>query len=233
MKKITEEMYITRFPLLNYNYFNELGDKEEYLKEYVFYNNMFLKYLIKNTSLKQIDNEIGDSRKFKHQILGVSEGYQDLYQYLCNEELTFFYIRNNIYIEALSKEEKDFLDSKIGSEYNDEIESFIKNTFKKVIFEDVNKDKSIIDINYGPSTSRNFFSSNDSLVIGARMVPGFSKVDNKENRDEYFARLAFFRKKCEELKDLLNDELNMEVSVIEYSDSSIRELDIESENVLK
>ena len=102
MRKIDSEAYNTRFPNLNSEYFDNLENKGEYLDEYSMYVKLLLTYLINKTSIKRTEAEIKDCKDFKYPIQGPYEEEQDLYQYLCSDELSYFYIRNYIYIERLS-----------------------------------------------------------------------------------------------------------------------------------
>ena len=227
MKKITNEMYETRFPNTNYEYFNSEVDKEKYLQEYSLYSELLLMYLINNTSLGKIDNEIKECTNFKSKVMAIPETYQDLYQYLCSEKLTYFYIRNNIHIERLDEKERDYLDSLLGTNfvYNDEINSFIENTYKKLICEEL-KDKPY-NINFGPSDSIDFFARNDSLVIGARMYQGF--VPGEE--DDFYDKTEYFDNKCSEIEELLNRELDINTKVIQYGEGSIKNITIEQSEI--
>lgn len=237
LKKVSINMYNTRFPLLNSEYFDNIENKEEYLNEYSMYNYLLLMFLIKNTSIKRIDNEIKNCREFKSEFKCTFDEDKDLYQYLCDGELSYFYIRNNLYIERLSAEEKKYLDSLISSsnfEFNEESEKFIKDTFMKVISEETkNNHESSYYLNFGPSDSRTFFALNNSIVIGARFYPGMDSNDKEDFEKNYYARLEYFSNKCEELEKLLKSELGKEASVIEYDSDSVNTLALDESVLLK
>ena len=227
-------MYETRFPNVNYEYFDSFDNKEDYLNEYSTYVNLFVKYLIKNTSLKKFDNDLEFYKIEKFGIESISEKHQDLYQYLCNDELKYYYVRNNVYVERLSKEEKEYLDSIINNsdfKYDEKVNKFIKDTFKKVIYEDISEETGkSVDLNFGPNTSYDFYASNDSLVIGARMEQG---MHPDEPDDVFFSKKGFFEREIRSLKTALERELDMNVSVIEYDDYSIEELPNVEDKALK
>ena len=233
MKSINENNYETRFPYLNSEYYNNLSDKEEYFNEYVTYVKLLLEFLIKNTSIKKIDDIIKNHEGFKYPIESVDKEDEDLYQYLCDEYLSYFYIRNNIYIERLDKEEKKYLDSLINSndEFNKEKESFIEKTLIKIINEDP-ETKEEYYLNFGPGDTREYFALNNSLVIGARMMEGIKPEVFKENKHAFFERADYFEEKCEELKSLLKKELSINVSVIIYNDNSVRNISLEENKKL-
>ena len=134
-----------------------------YYRNYEYYNYMFYIFLIHNTNIKQIDNEfIKSSLKY----ISITESQQDFYQ-LISCELKYFYIRNNLYIQRLSKDESGFIMSRINNNnyaYDSEVEQFIKNTFKKVISEG---DGYINFYNFGP-THLDYSAPVDSLIIGFR-----------------------------------------------------------------
>ena len=234
MKKISELMYVTKFPFSNFNYFKDLEDKELYLNECSTYYDLLLKYLINNTSIKKFEEEISNCKDYMFDITGVSKESMDLYQYISSDRLSFFYIRNNVFVEKLDENEKKYLDSLIDKdEYNEEIESFIKKTYKKVIKEERDDSKESYYINFGPSTNERFLALNDSLIIGARMNEYVSSLKTEEEKDNYFKRINYFDNKCNELKECLKKELNEEVSVIKYDDYSVKKIVFESEKTLK
>ena len=233
MKKIEEFNFYTKFPFSNYDYFDGLKDKEQYLKEYSLYNNLLLKYLIKKTSIKRFDDIIKNCKDYSFEFEPLRYNL-DIYQYLCNEDLDFFYIRSNIYPENLNDSEKEFLDSLIDKdiEYNREIEKFVEDTYLKVIYEKTRNNKPMM-MNFGPSESEEFFALNDSLVIGGRFDVAVSHIDNEEDRKNYYGRINYFRQECEYLQERLSEELNIDVRVIYYDDNSIKEMPILDAKVLK
>lgn len=236
MKKLTQEIYETRFPNINYEYFDSLDNKEEYLNEYSTYVKLFLMYLIKNTSIKRMESEIRDCPDFKYKIPGSYPEDQDMYQYLCNEDLEYFYIRNNIYIERLTPKEKEYLDSIANSKdfkFDDKAEKFVKETVLKLIKDGTRTDTNdSYYINFGPSDDRYFYAFNDSIVIGARMYPGMPADDLEEFNKSYHKRMDYFSEKCEELEELLNKELNMKTKVIEYGDTSVKKITFDENKTL-
>ena len=235
MRKINIENYETKFPYLNYEFFNNLENKEEYLNEYSAYVELLVKYLIKNTSIKEMDDKIKNSKEFICPFEGVEKDNQDLYQYLCSDYLTFFYIRNNIYIERLTDEEKKQLNSIINSnnqEFDESQELFVKNTFSKLIKEEIGSNKNNL-VNFGPGNKSEYYALTDSLVIGARYDEGVPVEAFNQNKHLYFERQDYFEEECESLNKKLKDELKQEVSVIRYNNDSIKTIKIENDIVLK
>lgn len=105
---ITIKDYETRFPKKNLEYFNNLNDleKEEYLKLFQKYHTLASKYLIRKFNLIKFDNSLKNSA---NKFLIVKENDMDLYQFLCKDQLSYFYLRNNFYIERLNEEELEHL----------------------------------------------------------------------------------------------------------------------------
>ena len=106
---IDEEEYKLRFP--NFDKFDiteiDKDVKFYYLSLYTSYMKSFTEYLIKNTNIKKYDDELLSSNLKFYPVL---YNNKDVYQKLNQNLLKYFYIRNNIYITRLSKEELKFLE---------------------------------------------------------------------------------------------------------------------------
>ena len=234
MKKITYSTFLTKYPNSNYDYFSKLDDKELYLDEVSKYYELLMDYLIKNTDIKKIDDEIKNCKDFIFDIENVKEDKIDFYQFVCNNKLSFFYVRSNIYIERLDENEKKFLDSLIpDGKYNDEVDLFIKKTYSKVTSEGPFRGKEKYLLNYGPSNTNKFFASNNTLVIGSRMDEYVNHIDNDKEREEYFKRFNYFETKSREVEENLKEKLNYDVKVIIYDESSVKILNQEKEKTLR
>ena len=81
---------------------------QEYLILYNTYNNLLIQFLMKEYSLINVDNELA-KRKDEYKELSYEE--KDMYQKSASGYLKYFYLRNNIYIERLSIEERDYLNN--------------------------------------------------------------------------------------------------------------------------
>ena len=229
MKLIDENFYNTRFPVVSDFDLSKFDDngKKVYLAEYSLYSSFLYDYLIKHTSIKRSDDTLKNSTIYEFPT--ISEDDMDLYQYLSIGKLNYFYIRNNIYIERLSKEEHEFLVNRIKNkkyEFDDEVDKFINDTFKKLIFENVDeKNTPNIDLNFGPSSSYSFYASNDSLVIGERFYPYVKDLSTDELRQKYMDRQMYISDYLNKVKEILTNELKMNVAVIEYDEGSIKKKD--------
>ncbi len=214
-KMISISDYELRLPKSNEKYFNNLNEaqKEEYVKLYEVYSKFLLEYLIKKYNLLKYDNIFKNS---KSNFVPMPIEKIDMYQTLCRNKLNYIYIRNNIYIERLNKEEISYLYSIVGKEYNQEIEIFIAKTFKKLIIE--NND-AYLKINYG-FNNRSYQGSSNALVIGLR-YDKYVDSNNKNFEELNEQRLLEKDNIIEYIKEELQHKSNMNIEVIEYGDFSV------------
>ncbi len=207
--------YETRLPNSNQEYFNNLSNvsKQEYLNLYLLYYNLLYKYLIPKLNLKQYDNMLLNSDNIFYQ---VSLENMDLYQRIGSNYLKYFYLRNNLYIERLTKEELDFLKKKLLSNNNEldqETTTFIENTYQKVMLENT---KDITNINYGPD-NYSFYKPSNNIIIGVRVD------DLSKETIELEAIVNFYTKKLKEFK--------IPCSIIIYNGFSINKLSNDNKNM--
>ena len=100
-------------------------EMNNYIIVYNVYSNLLIQFLIKKYHLLDVDKEL---EKRKNLFPEVPDLEKDLYQHLAIGYLKYYYLRNNIYIERLNKEELNYLFSIYKSEdlsLNDENEKFI------------------------------------------------------------------------------------------------------------
>ena len=220
---ITISDYETRFPISNQKYFDNLNNdgKQEYLNLYLLYYNLLYKYLIPKLNLKQYDNMLLNSDNIFYQ---VPLENMDLYQRIGSSYLKYFYLRNNIYIERLTKEELEFLKKKLlsnNTELDKETIVFIENTYQKVMLETPNN---IVNISYGPD-SYNFYKPSNNIIIGVRFDNYYKKENESDSEwnDKYNDRIyeleivtKFLAKRLEDFK--------VPCSIIIYNDFSINKL---------
>lgn len=220
---IDKKSFVTRFPNGNKDIDNlDEQTNETYRLLYQAYSNLFRKYLIEKLELKKYDDEMSNSSlNYKK----VSEEKMDIYQSFTKKELNYLYIRNNLYIERLSSEQKELLYDWFvqGKEdLNDDNISFIESTYKQVIFEDVSGTGDILSINYGPDNPSYYFPNN-SLVIGIR----YDEFDlNGMSDDEWDAN---HDKQIEEINSLIirfmleqKDKISVPLYCALYNDYSIK-----------
>ena len=219
-KNISQENFKTSLSTFNIDSLNE-NELEEYLNLSTLYRKLLNEY-IKLLGLQKYDELLKNSNL---NFIKIDEQEQDFYQYYNNSNLTYYYIRNNIYLNRLTLEEKNFLKNKLNNQdytMDNETITFINNTFKKVIKEIHNNVNEPFDTNFGP-TSSSFFARNDALVIGFR-YDEFNDVGmddetfdiNYENQQKYYKSLN------KQLENELKNKLQIPVTVIEYDENSIK-----------
>ena len=210
----TIEDFDTRFPKLNSEYFDNLltKEKEQYLARYKKYCDMFISFLIDRLKLDDIENSMSKDENY---LLPLKEKDYDFYQQLSSDKMKYLYLRNNLYIERLSSEEVKVLDE--STEFND---SFIENTFQKVISDYPNEN---VTTNYGPDSSKYYVNSNN-IILGLRIdddyyPEGVNRVDLMLKRD---SDVDFYINYIESKSKKV---LNNNISVIRYDKYSIKKKD--------
>ncbi len=219
---IIKENYDTRFPKTNKKFVDSLDEesKELYINLYYAYSVLFNQYINVLLNLKEYDNELKDLNPVKDENM-------DIYQYLSKDSLKYIYIRNNIYVERLSDEEKEFL-MKCISDINEmpsvDVYNFIKNTYRKVIFENINNDGSICAINFGPLTQRYIFP-NDSLILGIRYDKyANSSISDEEFKNKYTSDLFKVTNISKKMSNELKEKLDIPIFVAIYDDYSVESI---------
>lgn len=221
---INKENYETRFPNLNSNFINILDedDIEIYLELYSAYSYFFRKYITDKLDLKKYDDKLTNSNL---NYLKVKNKNMDIYQNFSRDVLNYFYIRNNLYVERLTLDEKAYVYQKFVT--NDDVMSdkmicFIESTYKKVIFENMNNDGQLYDINYGPDNPM-YFAPNNALIIGVRYddfnLNGQTDEEWDANRNKQFYYLF------ELMENIENDGKNKfsaPVICIKYDEYSVK-----------
>ena len=226
MKKLSKEEF-ELFKGTNLNLKSE-NERQEYMKMYLLYRQLLTEYLIKILNLKEYDNKLIQSDlKFS----STSQKDMDIYQYVCSDFMKYFYIRNDLNIKVLSKEEIQFLKEKISlGDFNldEKTSEFIGKTYAKVIFKDVLNNGEIYNVSYGPNAFR-FFAPNNAIVIGFR----YDEFENNGMNDEQWAELNdkqrnYLSKLLEILKQESEGKLNIPISIIEYDDSSVESMTVKN-----
>ena len=181
MRTLTISEFNSRFPKGNSSYFDGLTSAEQmkYVELYSLYASLLNLYCIRNFEFAKYDKILLDS-PYKFPV--VEDDDMDMYQFLASDYLNYLYVRNNCYIERLSDDEWNYLvglSTSVSKDddilYDDSIDSFIGNSFKKVISEDSE------NILFGSENS-NAFADGNGLVVGVRydnykMLPGQNDED--------------------------------------------------------
>lgn len=196
-------------------------ERKEYLSLYNLYRRLFSEYIIKKIDLKLFDEKIVNSE------LGftpLSNEKMDIYQYFSSDELIYLYIRNNIYIEKLTKEQVKFLKQRIKSKnftLDKEAEKLIEDSYQKVIFEDLLQDGKKYNILFGPD-SKSFLAPNNSIVIGFR-YDEYNKdgLDDGAWFEKHISQIKFLKEIFDEMQEVFNEKLPEGTKIINYNDMSI------------
>lgn len=235
MKSLTVEEYKSRIPVGNAQYFDSLSrsEQEDYVNQYCVYSELLTDYFIKHFDFKEYDNALVNS---PCSFCLVDEDDMDIYQYLASDKLSYLYIRNNIYIERLDDNDRNYLISLCANDeivYNDEIDSFIGKTYKKLICEE--NDRCF----FGPETYEYLLDGNN-LIIGIRyddyqLLPGQTE---DEWFDSNYERLQDIDMLSELLEVRFAKECGCDVSVAKYNVNSVNKrnfinsVSLENENKL-
>lgn len=229
---INKEDYETRFPNLNGNFINNLSEKEieVYLELYSAYSYFFRKYMIDRLDLRKYDEKLTNSNL---NYLKVKDENMDIYQDYSKDVLNYFYIRNNLYVERLTLEEKEYVYEKFVTGDNimsDKMINFIENTYKKVVFENISNDGQLCNINYGPDNPM-YYAPNNSLIIGVRYddfnLNGQTDEEWDANRQKQFDYLF---EVMDNLEYDSNNKVDIPVICIRYDEYSIKKKEINQQN---
>lgn len=195
--------------------------KEEYLLLYFSYRKLFTEYIIEKVNLIKYDGEISRSNlNFKP----VELNEMDVYQYFSSDILKYFYIRNNIYIERLTRDEKKILQCNVedkGCKLDIETKKMIETTFQKVIFEDVGKDGKEYMTSYGPNSS-SFLAKNNSLVIGMRYDEfGEDGLDDDSWDLLHNERVSYLYTFFYNMIQNIKSEFDIPITILQYNEFSV------------
>ncbi len=189
-----------------------------YVQIYGLYSSLLIKYLDKILHLKEREEQMKNSPM---QIQPLKEKDKDAYQSL--SPLEFFYVRNDLHLENISKDELRILQKRCENKNNqlDAIsEQIIQNTCMAVITNP--KFKNGTHINYGPTTSTDFFAPNNSIVLGLRRDPEYEKGqgDNPEWTELYLKK-EIVMKALERLVEEDAKKNKIPLEVIIYNEASV------------
>jgi len=223
-KKIKEEELKTTFPSTRMINSEEMSEqqKNDYISMYNLYRKLFSEYIMGKLELKKYDDELTNSSlNFKC----VDEEKMDVYQYCTSDELKYLYIRNNIHIERLSDQEKNFLINRlrdIKDELDEEARQLVQSTYQKLIFEDVGKDGKQHITFYGPD-SMNYTARNDSLIIGMRYDEfDLNGLDDEAWDELHTKQLMDLREMFYKLVIEQKGKVNVPITILQYNDFSVK-----------
>ncbi len=193
---------------------NDLNEKFSsiYKKYYLFLE----KYLNEVLNISKIDNLVSMNDT---NMEPVDKKDMDIYQDLSSNK--YFYIRNTLYIEKLTEDEINLLNTK--EIFDDDIRSLIKNSYKRIITTTMPKDGTTI--NYGPLAPA-FFAQCNALIIGFRYDPLFdgelAKTDDDAWYDNYIKQQVFITNLLNLLNKEFSEKIDIPIQVIKYDENSIK-----------
>ena len=205
---------ITNNDLLVQKGFKIDEDDNNYFKLLNKYKKLFEEYLKEKLPLELINDNM---KKSNLKFVPIKKEDMDFYQITSTMNLDYIYLRNNLYIEKLNKEDLDFLSKK--DNLDDETKEFIKRTYQTVINAYENDEKRIIF--YGPENSKHLCDSTD-VVLGIRYnefeVNGMSDEEFQKN---FLEKLRLIAQVSTLLEIAAPNELGSQVKVIQYNELSI------------
>lgn len=184
-----------------------------YLAMYSVYMEWFINLLVSKTDITKFDKEIKNSNlKFTK----AKDDKLDFYQKFSRDYLDYFYLRNNLYLYRLNKEEYNFIIDRIKNDkyiYDKETEKFILDTYKKIIFEKV-KDYKKAKVNHDVHDMGRYIENN-AIIIGIRYdinndLKGKEWYDNLKLQEKEIAKIST------ELLKNLNSFFSNNVAIIDY-----------------
>lgn len=184
-----------------------------YLAMYSVYMEWFINLLVSKTDITKFDKEIKNSNlKFTK----AKDDRLDFYQKFSRDYLDYFYLRNNLYLYRLNKEEYNFIIDRIKNDkyiYDKETEKFILDTYKKIIFEKV-KDYKKAKVNHDVHDMGRYIENN-AIIIGIRYdinndLKGKEWYDNLKLQEKEIAKIS------NELLKNLNSFFSNNVAIIDY-----------------
>ena len=187
-------------------------ENNEYFKLLNKYKKLFEEYLKEKLPLELIDDNM---KKSDLKFVPVKKEDMDFYQITSTMNLDYIYLRNNLYIEKLSKEDLEFLSKK--DKLDEESKEFIKRTYQTVI--NPYDEKRIIF--YGPENEKHLCDSTD-VVLGIR----YNEFEQNGMSDEEFQKnfleqLRLIAQVSTLLEIASPNELGSGVKVIQYNELSI------------
>ena len=189
-----------------------------YVQIYELYSSLLLKYLDKLLNLKEKEEQMKNSPM---QIQPLKEKDKDAYQSL--SPLEFFYVRNDLRLENIPKDYLRILQKRCENK-NDQLdaisEQIIQDTYLSVITNSNYKNGT--HINYGPTTSTDFFAPNNSIVLGLRRDPEYEKGqgDNPEWTELYLKK-EIVLKALERLIEEAAKKKKIPLEVIIYNEATV------------
>ena len=193
------------------------SDLDNYIRLYNIYNRFLIQYIMKRFWLIDIDKEM---EKHNGEFIEVPYDEKDLYQKSASGYLKYLYLRNNLYIERLTNEEKEYLiklQNQNIDNIDENIEKFIEQTYLKVILE--NPKENNVFTNYGPNNKK-FMAPTNAIVIGIR-VEEFESLSGN-NMELYMKIISDLQMTKKFLETKVERTFNIPFSVLKYDEYSVK-----------
>ena len=210
--------------LINKKLVDENRPNSRYCKLYLNYKRLLDRYLASKFMLKKYDDKIINSNlKF----LPVKQEDMDYYQYMSTLDLTYIYLRNNLYVEKLSADDIEKIVNLTEDELNNppkEITKLIENTYSQVINCAKNQGEKIVCC-YGPDFDTYWIDSSE-LVFGIRHDDfGANGIDDDDEWDENNnQQVSFLNDLIKEMTDECSKINNGKVNFIKYHEFTVTKL---------
>ena len=189
-------------------------ENSEYFKLLNNYKKLFESYLKEKLPLELIDDNM---KRSDLKFVPIKEEDMDFYQISSTMGLDYIYLRNNLYIEKLNKEDLEFLSKK--ETLDDEVREFIQKTYLAVINPYENDEKRIVF--YGPENGKHLCDSTD-VVLGIRYNEFETNgMSDEEFQKNFLEQLRLIAQVSTLLEIASPNELGSEVKVIQYNELSI------------
>lgn len=192
------------------------------LKDYYYVQSLYYYYLEYYLNavlgIRKVEQEITD---YSEHFVKVPEEEEDLYKSLSSNK--YFYIRNTLYVENLSRKDIITILNSNPTEVTDEILNLIKRTIKSVITQGLFEAEDGFYMNYGP-LEPDYTHPNNSLIMGIRFAEEDDTSYESEDAwfDDYTKRRAYIENKKKELSEQWSKILGIDTRVVEYFEQSIK-----------
>lgn len=226
LKIITEDEYSLRFPNGNEEYFNSMDSngKKNYLILTSLYYYWLNHFITDKLELKECEEYLNSKIELKYK--KVEKEDMDLYQSINSDYLNYYYIRSNIYIESLGKEEISFMLNRYKDnhiDYDEEVREFIEKSYERVIVEP--KISKNTRTNFGPITE-DYLVENGTLIIGFRYDDYLdsSKISQEERYKIYDER----ERDLQIISDIFRVDIkskHLPFKIVMYDEYSIKKKD--------
>ena len=185
---------------------------DEEIKNYVLYR-LFLTEYLNLIAIKEYDEKIKDSELNFVEVKEINITFKKMFSY---EEVKYFHIKNDLYIENLKEEEISKMEDRIfNGNYNfdDDAKALIENSYKRVLNSsgEPNSDNRIKEMDYYDG----LMVESGTLVI-EMSFDKFSKngLEGQEWLVNYKEKLTFLKNISKEMEESIQKKLSIPVVIL-------------------